>query len=323
MAKKTIETISEIKSPLVDETKKKEILSKLKTALEIKPAEAIEQTKNIILEVEKIEQVAEEIKTDASAKTLVSAESQIKEVIEEAENEKPSNSLFDLMSKATEEDSKPEQTRLEHIADTISDEDLKDDDLDLDKDSPILQKENADITATMIVELGEVGVSSLCMWISDDWSKEAQEKKYIISAPKKKALKIAIMRVILAKKRKVNPVWSIIGVSLGACVPMLLVAFVTRRNNKKQAEEKSELIRLEIERNIQRNREAQYKYEQSVMKNDEALEKNVNDFVGNTSAPANKKVVVKNDLNNGLKVERRGRHKKDCKSYLGKKCNCK
>ena len=317
------------KTENLNKEKLKIALDNLKKAIEIKPAAP---TENIIKAVEKIEHVDEvsgevkEVQIETTSEVpkvteTVNPETVTPEVpLTESEViEKSNSSLFDMFEKATEEDNKPDNlSRLEHIADTITDDDLKEDDLNLDEESPAVAKEMADVKATAWVEFGEIGISLLCMWIADDWSLEAQAKKFIISAPKKKAIKISIMRIILAKKKKTNPTTAIIFLCVGACLPVLFIAILTRIQKKRAHAEQMEYIKAQRALIIERNEAAAKEYNEAVELNNGLLNETIEtEVLKKESKPL---VIVKKPSTG---TEKRGRHKKTCASFRGKKCNCK
>lgn len=308
----------------------KEVLSKIKKAIEIKSPDF---TKEVETSHEQFKQgIKETIEAANEKETAKDPVEEIKEIVTEATSE-PANiveekksgnvSLFDTLKQSTEEDSKPEdKSRLEHFADSISDKDLLEEDLDLNEESPKVQKEMADVKATTIVEFGELVMSLIAMWIADDWSIKAQEEKFIISNQKKKAIKISIMRVILAKKKKTNPNVAILLLCLGACVPMLVVAFLTRINKKRAHKEQMELIQAEKELHAAKTREAAKEYVEKVSESDKLLKENINS-IENPEDKNGLKVVKIAKHSSEAKKETRGRHKNSCAIHKGKKCNCK
>lgn len=309
--------------------KRNDVLAEIKKAIEIKPQAPAE---NIIKDFT-VDKPIDEIETPAAAETETPAPEAITETVSEAttetvsevvEKRAPTSSLFDTFTQATEEDSKEEtvSTRLEHIAESISDEDLKDDDYDLDAESPLMRKQTADVEATMIVEVAETLLAVGCMAIAKDWEAFGSNK-YVIGKEKKKALKVAIMRMILLKSKKRNPTWSIIALALGAAIPMFAMAFLTRKAKTEREKSNEKLIAEQRALILQQNEFAAQQFIRDTEANNEALRTNLNNITDPQPIKIVKPLVIVKEKPASDGKERRGRHKLSCASYKGKKCNCK
>jgi len=306
--------------------KRNDVLAEIKKAIEIKPQAASDEIiKDIVIEKPIEETPAPEATETAPETTTETVSDTTTETVSEvAEKRAPTSSLFDTFNQATEEDNKEETvSRLEHIAETISDEDLKEDDYDLDAESPLMRKQTADVEATMIVEVAETLLAVGCMAIAKDWEAFGSNK-YVIGKEKKKALKVAIMRMILLKSKKRNPTWSIIALALGAAIPMFAMAFLTRKAKTEREKSNEKLIAEQRALILQQNEFAAQQFIRDTEANEAALRENLK----NISEPPQqikivKPLVITKEKPASDGKERRGRHKLSCASYKGKKCNCK
>jgi len=314
----------EIKA-LMNSEQKNSIIENLEKTLQVTNAngtataeEIAEQTVNNepMFTVENIEKAPEE--ETVNKPETNNPDEQVNQPL--ATEEKKSSTMFeDLFNQQTEEDLKKNVSRAEHIAETISDADLEDDDFDLNEESPAVKKQTADVEATMIVEGGEMVMSVLCMWIAKDWE-AFSTNKYVIGKEKKKALKIAIMRMILLKNKKRSPVWSIIGLCIGSCVPMFAMALLTLKAKQKQQQDNAALIAQQRALILAENEKAAREYAERMAQNEAALRENLSN-TGEVNP-----IVIKRETKQPLvvvKKESRGRHKKGCNYYKGKPCNCK
>lgn len=311
-----------IETPTATKVDKKSILDELEKALDTSQSHEINASENIIKEIESIESVETTTETTAPETTETPAPETLETTATEpASNTPPASSMFeDLFNQQTEEDLKKNVGRAEHVASSITDDELNDEDFDLNEESPAVKKATADVEATMIVEGGEMVMSVLCMWIAKDWE-NFSTNKYVIGQAKKKALKIAIMKMILLKNKKRSPTWSIIGLSIGACVPMFAMALLTLKSKQKQQQDNAALIAQQRALILEQNELAAKEFAIRTAENEAALRENLQN-----NGTVNPIVLTKREIKNPLvivKKESRGRHKKDCAYYKGKPCNCK
>lgn len=167
------------------------------------------------------------------------------------------SSLFDDIAVSTEQDKgdndqfkneededKPTQTTQTTEKDritTVASEMLKD--TNEQEDDAVTKRKNAQITAILIVEFCEIAFSFLCQWIAKDFSKE-KEKRYSLSPEKKKAIQIPLQKLLELRKKKTNPVLSLILAILASFAPMVILAFSDRKQvveREKEAQRLSEL----------------------------------------------------------------------------------
>lgn len=287
-----------------------ETLSKLKNVVEsakgLKPV--VEEIKQV---PETIQEVAEVTEETATIQNIEEQSKQPQTVIEPTDESAGLN-LFDEMKTKTEEDSKPQndKSKIEKIAEDFKENDIDEEDLNEEEDSKEFRREMANIKATGIVEFADLIICLICMAISGDWSKEAQEKKYTLTPTRKKVLVVSIMKIMIARKTKTNPTASIVAVALASFVPMIFLAVMARRNKKEEeAKTKAEVLR---QQQLEQQQMAYFERQQKIQHSD---------FMQN-HLPQKQiiKPVVKKEA--GAKGKQ-GRHKKNCAYYLGKKCNCK
>lgn len=311
-----------VETPTTPKIDRKSILDELEKTLDTSQSHAETSAENIIKDIENIERV----ETPAETLTPETTETPAHETLEtpppaETPTMPPASNMFeDLFNQATEEDLKKNVGRAEHVVSSITDEELDEDDFDPNNESPAVKKATADVEATMIVEGGEMVMSVLCMWIAKDWE-NFSTNKYVIGQAKKKALKIAIMKMILLKNKKRSPTWSIVGLSIGACVPMFAMALLTLKSKQKQQQDNAALIAQQRALILEQNELAAKEFAIRTAENEAALRENLQN-----TGTVNPIVLTKREIKKPLvivKKESRGRHKKDCAYYKGKPCNCK
>lgn len=275
-------------------------IERLKKAIAFKSE--VEKSVNDVTEVsetiENINEVVEEVSDQDNKELSTISENPVKE-------EGQPIDLFEELGKGTEEDSDTGkgQNKAESILENITDSELaNNEDLDSEEDSPQFRKEMANIKAVGIVEIIDLIFCVLCMWISGDWSKDAQEKKYTLTSGRKKVLVISIMRIMIAKKKKTNPTTAIIGVAVASFIPMLLIAImagISKRREKQEAAQEAKKLAAMQSNNVQAP--------------------NVYPLT-----PRPIPIYQTNQINvDKQKKGKQGRHKKNCSYYINKKCNCK
>lgn len=200
-------------------------------------------------------------------------------------------SLFSSFKNKTEEDGK--ENKIEDIASQFLDKDFETN-IESDDDSPEVRKALAIANGTGIVEIADLVMSVLCMFIAKDWSSGAREK-YTMSKEKKKAIIICLVQIDMARKKKRNPVTSVVILVLTSCVPMIIMAVMARISKNREAETNLKIAQTNL---------ARVKIEQTTQP--------VYTLPIRQSAPIFN--VVK---------DKRGRHKKDCVALKGGVCDCK
>lgn len=286
---------------------REQTLERLKAAIDFdKPkAPIIEKIEEVIKETEPIAEpsIIEEVKPVET----------ITEPLVDKPIEKEELSLFGELGKNTEEDFTPNQekttSKAEDILMNISDSDISEEEVNPEEDTPQFRKEMANIQAVGWVEFGDLIMCILCMWISGDWSKEAQEKKYALTTGRKKVLVISIMRILIAKKKKPNPTGAIIGVAVASFLPMIILAVMAGISKRREKEEAKKAALIP-------QRPVQVQYIQPTQA--QPLPAQAQHFAKpiGMKAPMIKPVT-------GAKKGKQGRHKKFCNYYINGNCNCK
>ena len=167
-------------------------------------------------------------------------------IVETIENIEKPLTLFSNFTKKTEEDLN--KTHIESIAENLLTQNVTDEDLNPDEDSPEYKRIMAEAEATGGVEVAELIMCVLCMWLSGDWSQKAFET-YKISKEKKKVIIVSLVKIAVTKKKKSNPTWGLTLMILSASVPMLVIAFMARiaknRETEKEAEHQKALAKIQ------------------------------------------------------------------------------
>ncbi len=235
-------------------------------------------------------------------------------------------SLFSRLNQMTEEDKN--KNAVESIADNLLQNHVTDEDLNPDEDSYEYKRTMAEAEATGGVEIAELVMCVLCMWLSGNWSTESFEQ-FKIAKDKKKAIIISLVKIAVVKKKKSNPTWGLILMIVSASVPMLVIAFMARIAKNRERDKRLELDKL-------KKQLAQYQAPASVEPaNVEAVDLEYQNYlmqkhlsteilgkekeltIVKASSPTVSKPINKN--------ETRGRHKNTCrsKSKEGGACDCK
>lgn len=203
-------------------------------------------TDKVIFEKSEVEKITET--PEGEKETIVAVVSPEETTAITADKTKEQKStLFSLIEQETEEDGAgnsqivkeeddddsddedDKETKAEKIAKNLIDNDDADDD-------EINKRQNAKLTAILIVQMCSVVFGFLCQFIAKDFSKDA-EKKYTLSADKQKAIQTPLQKILELRKKKSSPITSLIVAILLSFAPMILLAFADRR---KKAEDEKE-----------------------------------------------------------------------------------
>jgi hypothetical protein len=101
------------------------------------------------------------------------------------------------------------------------------------ENDPAYQREMAKIKASTIVEFFDVVFMISCLFISKDYSDKSQAKFSLIES-RKKAIKTNIYQILVASKKKQNPMAAVIFLVLFSYVPLLITAFMQRIKEKRE-----------------------------------------------------------------------------------------
>ena len=215
--------------------------------------------------------------------------------------------VFSIMGDlaGTEQDVK-EFSKMESMANSFVDE-AHFDKTNEQEDSEEVRKQNAKVSANTIVTFIDIVFMLLACFIAKDFSDQKQAKFSLIPE-KKKAMANNIYQLLMLRKKKSNPVVSLVLGIVGAYVPMLLIAFMERKNRAKEEREQAQRL-AEIAAKQQADKEPlnTYSFKEE---NREVLKK---------ENPAEFSTIRQQVI----KTDKRGRHKKTCASMRGEKCNCK
>lgn len=215
-------------------------------------------------------------------------------------SKKPIISLFDDVKKPTEQD-QDQISKLESmVTDTFDDDTFGEP--EAEEDTEEQRKVNAKTSAGIWVVVIDVGMMMLCLFLSNDYSNESQ-RKFSLIPERKNAIKQAIYQILLKSKKKTNPYMGLILAVFGSYAPMILIAIVAGRNQKKKMQE-------------QRARTASRYEGEPIPREGIPLEKYDNkDIVSNLGGGG---------INTGSgKPRKKGRHKKGCSFYDDNNtCNC-
>jgi hypothetical protein len=180
-----------------------------------------------------------------------------KKPVENANKRPGSVSVFDDILAPTEEDQQaedPEEESLDGDEPTPDKTEGKivslanqaiEDPGDPDEDDEKTKRQNAHLQSLLIVEICSTVVCFSCQWLSDDWTNDG-EKKYTISPFKQKALQKPIYMLLMRRKKKTNPVLSLVVAVLLSYAPLFIVAFKSKKE-KSLAELEKERERLKNE----------------------------------------------------------------------------
>lgn len=238
------------------------------------------------------------------AKTeTVKTEAPKPEVKTAVKNEIPLPSMFDDLKKATEHDGK-EKSKLAESLKGLMDDDIIDLNVSEEEDSPDIKKANASASSAGWVTAIDLGFSLLAMWAADDW---ANNNAYSLHENRKKAIRQNIYQIIMLKKKKSNPYLSLFGLVITAYIPMLVLAYLSgreKRKNKKLAD---------LNRHYQQqNNFSNIDYHESSKEASRVMPKE-------TKIKKEEIKIVQPTSTKG----KQGRHKLGCGKYLGLACDCK
>jgi hypothetical protein len=221
-----------------------------------------------------------------------------------SESLKQKISLFDDMAKGTEQDVQ-QINKLEDLADDFLDSSFAGDSIE---DSIEVRKTNAKISAGVWVTVIDVAMMLGCLFLSNDFSDDSQ-RKFSLIPERKNAIKHSIYQILMLRKKKSNPYYSLSLAILGSYAPMFVIAFLSGRKKKQDS----------ITANQNR---AAAMASQAMATNSNPVAPNQNMY---TPYRSNADVVE----NFGGKIHPQksrnlgGRHKKGCDHYLDKPCNCR
>lgn len=231
------------------------------------------------------------------------------EVITEAKN---TITMFQDMVASTEQD-KDQLSKLETIGDAFLDESSFGDAIE---DSEEVRKTNAKIASGIWVTCIDVAAMLGCLFLSDDFSDESQ-RKFSLIPERKKAIQHSIYQLLMLRKKKTNPVFSLIIAILGSYAPMIVIAILGGRK-KKEAQQ------------AERQRQAQAAFDRAnaPIQNAAAPIPDTSNFAPVNSEPVQSNRDIVENFGGGLKPQTRkvatkGRHKIGCNWYKDQPCNCR
>ena len=270
MSKRTIKKTVIAKSNSVKDKQVSEQIKALEEAIAIKK----NQTSVISEEIEKqleVNNTENEVINEPEKTPLNETEpvnevntlTEQKETVTEPEI-KSNVSLVDDFIGVTQEDlnkkdtvfseSNDDKTAFEERAENLTSDDfVTNEGATEEEDTPEYRREMAKIQASALVEFFDVIFMLICLGISKDFSDDAQ-KRFSLVAPRKNAIKANIFQILVFKKKKYNPMSTVVMLVLFSYVPLIAIAIMNRVKKKKEEQEQARqlaLMKIQNQNNIQ------------------------------------------------------------------------